>query len=163
MRLPFPADLDLDLDALVDILCSSLVIDTELQQVSIPYLVWPAFRVGRTKSDMVEERAGAALRVLYEEPSTRLGPYLCMSAADDLALERELIRTKCVGRCDTEAGAVCEAADTQGGFSLANVAADGVESERAAGVEVRDETDAVGGTRIRGGGEGRGGVCDWVS
>ncbi len=87
---------------------------------------------------MVEKRPRAALCVLDKEPPPALDPHLRMRARDDLGAERELVRAQCVHRREPEPRAVREAANAQRRVALPQVACDGVEPQRAPGVEVWD-------------------------
>ncbi len=54
--LPLPTKLNPDLYRLVDILCSTLVINTELKDITILDLVRPRLCIGWRKSDVIQER-----------------------------------------------------------------------------------------------------------
>lgn len=92
---------------------------------------------------MVQERARAALRVLNEETAAGLDPYLGVCPADDFALEGEFVGARRISSGDTHTGPVCEPSNAQRCVALADVATNGVEPQRAAGVEMWHETDAV--------------------
>ena len=108
MRLPFPPDFDPNLHTLVDILCPTLVIDPELEQIAVLEFVCSAFRVRGAEADVVEERPGAALRVLDIELAACLDPDFRVRAAHDFALESELVGSESVRCGDAEPGAVGE-------------------------------------------------------
>ena len=91
MILPLPADFNLDLDALVDVLGPALVINPELQQIAVLELVRPRLVVRRREPDVVQERATARLGVADEELASSLAPDLRMRPGDDLALECEFV------------------------------------------------------------------------
>ncbi|KAJ7807705.1 hypothetical protein B0H13DRAFT_2153090, partial [Mycena leptocephala] len=102
-------------------------------------------RIRRTKPHMVQKRPATALRVPYEELRI-LDPHLRMRATHNLALECNLVRAQRIHRRQPKTRPVREAPDAQGGLTCAEVARDGVEAEGPAGVEVRDEADAVRGS-----------------
>lgn len=102
MCLPLATDLDLYLDTFVDVLCSPLIIDPKLQEISVLEFTCWALRVRSAEADMVEERARAALCVAYEKLATGLDPDLSVGSADDLALEGELVRPESVRSRQTE-------------------------------------------------------------
>lgn len=143
LSLPFASYLDPDLDTLVDILSAALVINPQLQDIPVLQLVWAALRVCGAEADVVEERAGRTLRVSDIELPAVFSPDLGMSAADDLGLEGKLVRAECVGRVHARPGAISEAADSQRLVALLHVASDGIEPERSARLEVRNEPNAV--------------------
>lgn len=144
MRLPLPPNLDLDLDTLIYILRAALIIHAQLEEIAVLELAGAALLVGRAEAHMVEERAGGALGVPDEELAARLDPDLGVRPADDLALERELVRPEGVGRREPEPRAVGEPPDAQGCLALAHVPADGVEPQRPPRLEMGHEADAVG-------------------
>lgn len=114
---------------------------------------------------MIEERARAALRVFDEELAASLHPDFRVGSANNLALERKLVRSQGVGGGDAEPRAISEASNTQRGLSLADVAADGIKPEGTARVDVGDEANAVGGAvglggLLAAGKGGHGGACD---
>jgi hypothetical protein len=74
--------------------------------------------------------------------TSRIEPHLGMPTADDLGLERELVAIGARVR-----GPVGEASYAERGVALADVAADRLEMERAVGLEVGHETDAMRGAR----------------
>jgi hypothetical protein len=142
--LPFPPDLDSDFDGLVDVLCSTLIVDAELEDVAVFDRMGSGFGIGLAQPDVVQEGAGAALGVLDIETGG-FDPYFCMGAGDDLGLERELVGTERVDGGEAETGSVGETTDAEGGIALAEFTRDGFEAERATRVELGDEADAVGG------------------
>jgi len=76
--------LNADTYALVDIFCPTLIVDAELQSVSVFELERARVLVGRRKADVVEERAGAALGILDEKLATEFAPDLRVGASNDL-------------------------------------------------------------------------------
>lgn len=66
-----------------------------------------------------------------------------MGTADDLALEREFVAVLGVEGGDALTGAICEAADAEGGDAFADIASNGVEMQRSIGVEMGYEANAV--------------------
>jgi len=82
--LPLATYLNADTYALVDIFCPTLIVDAELQSVSVFELERARVLVGRRKADVVEERAGAALGILDEKLATEFAPDLRVGARNDL-------------------------------------------------------------------------------
>jgi hypothetical protein len=66
-RLPFAAYLDADTNTLINVLCPTLIVDAELESVTVSELERARVLVGRGKADMVEKRARAALGVPDKE------------------------------------------------------------------------------------------------
>lgn len=162
--LPLSAHFNTDLDALVNVLCAPLVIDTKLEDVAVLHRERPALRVGRAEPDVVQERAAGRFCVFDKETTAALDPDLSMGPRYDLALEREAVGAHGVDGGETEARAVGEAADAQGRGTSDEIAGDGLKAEGAPGVDVGDEADAMGGGAadgivVGGGGGGRGGRC----
>lgn len=82
--LPFSANFNFDLDAFVNILCTALIVDTELEDIAVLDLERPALCIGGAETDMVEKGAGAALGVADEELGAVCNPDLSMDTGDDL-------------------------------------------------------------------------------
>jgi hypothetical protein len=82
--LPFAAYLDADTNTFINVFCSTLIVDAELESVTVSELERARVLVGRGKADMVEKRARAALGIPDKEFSAWFGPNLGVSARDDL-------------------------------------------------------------------------------
>lgn len=91
---------------------------------------------------MVQKGAAGRLGVLDEELAALLDPDLGVRARDDFGFERELVGPEGVDGGEAHPGAVGEPPDAQRRVGVPQIARDGVEPQRAAGVEVWDQADA---------------------
>ena len=82
--LPFAANLDADSNTFIDVFCATLIVDAELEGVSVFELKWPRILVGGRKADVVEKSAGAALGILDIKFSTDFAPDFRVCTGNDL-------------------------------------------------------------------------------
>jgi hypothetical protein len=82
--LPLATYLNADADAFVDVFCATLIVDTELESVTIFELEWARVLISSREADVIEECARAALGVFDEKFAAGFTPDLRMGAGDDL-------------------------------------------------------------------------------
>lgn len=76
--LPIPANLQSDLDRLVNIFGATLIVHTKLQNIPVLDLMRPALRIGRREPHMVEKCARTGFGILDHELPAILYPDLRM-------------------------------------------------------------------------------------
>ena len=82
--LPLAAYLNTDTDAFVYVFCTALIVDTELESVTVLKLERARVLRGRREADVIEKCARAALGILYVKFAAKLAPDFSMGAGDDL-------------------------------------------------------------------------------
>lgn len=125
--MPFSTKFKSNLDALVNVFRTALVVDTQLQDVAILDGEGLGLGVGRAQSNVVQERPRARLGVSNVKFAPIFYPDLRMSPRDDLGLERQLVRVEGIDSCQPQARSVGEATYPERRIALAEVSGDGVE------------------------------------
>lgn len=97
---------------------------------------------------MIQKSPGTALRIPDKKFATTINPNFRMSSRDDFGSESKLVGIDGVDGRETQSGTICETTDTEGRITFTKISTDRVEAERTAGVELGDESDAVGCSRV---------------
>ena len=92
---------DSDLDTLVDVICTALIVDAQLQNVAILDRIRARLLIRGGQADMVQEGPRRALGVLDPEFGCLVAPDLGMSSTDYLAFESEFVGVLSVESGDT--------------------------------------------------------------
>jgi len=82
--LPFSANFNSDFDTFINVLCTTLLVDAELEDIAVPDLEGPALCIGSAETDMVQKGAGTALGITDEKLGALCDPDFCMDTGDDL-------------------------------------------------------------------------------
>lgn len=80
------------LDATINLFCATLVVNAKLQDIAIFQRKSTTFGIGRTESNMIQERAGGRLGVFDKEFACVVGPNFSVATRYDLGLERNSSR-----------------------------------------------------------------------